>query len=146
MQLYGFRNVLNGKDIINHFKKQGVQNLVKPNSLHLTIIYSKKDVNEKEIILDSNKLFYIPENINLQKFGDYLVMVVSTPVLQQRFDYFKSKGCSWDYDIYQPHISICENFEGDIDNLKPYPNPIELGKEKIEKLQHEWKEEDNLDI
>lgn len=137
MKLYGYRNVINNEEIIEYFRKQGVEDLVDPKSLHVTIIYSKKDVDEKSIKVDNNSLYYIPENTHLEKFGDYLVMVVNSPYLRDRFDYFKEKGCSYDYSEYKPHISLCENFTGSVEGLIPFKKPISLTKEKIEKLSEE---------
>lgn len=145
MKLYGYRNVINNEEIIEYFRKQGVEDLVDPKSLHVTVIYSKKDVDEKSIKVDNNSLYYIPENTHLEKFGDYLVMVVNSPYLQDRFKYFESKGCSYDYPKYKPHISLCENFTGNIETLTPFKKPIFLTKEKIEELNEEWEESDNLD-
>ena len=142
MKLYGYRNVLNGHSIIDHFKKQGLKNLSDPLSLHVTIIYSKKDINEQTIKLD-NKQLSITSKCELDIFGEYFVMKINSKILQKRFEYFKDKGCSWDYDYYRPHITL-SNTPQCIDSIIPYSGKIILGEEKMEKLSMCWKNEDNI--
>lgn len=129
MKIYGRRKVLNGEEIINFFKEQKIDNLTNPEELHVTEIYSKEDVDPDTLDFDKNNFTYIPNNPHIELFGTYLVLVVDTPFLQKRFDYFKNMGCSWDYPTYNPHISLCDEFTGDISNIVPYKNVIKLGPE-----------------
>lgn len=142
MKLYGYRNVLNGKEIIDHFLQQGIEDLHNPLSLHVTIIYSNNDVDEHLIELD-NKIITLNSQYTMDVFDKFLVMKIDSTFLQKRFSYFKSKGCSWDFETYNPHITISDTFT-DITKIKPYSGKIILGYEKIEKLCREWSEEDNI--
>lgn len=91
-------------------------------SLHSTIVYSRLPVDFAPLHeVDAHATPLRLECWDTQS-GKTLVLVLESAYLQTRFDYAKSKGATFDYDEYTPHITLSYDI-GDYDWTKlPVPN------------------------
>lgn len=140
MKLYVARPVLNGKEIIEWFRKQGVEDVFEGDDLHVTQAFSRAEVDVEKIHFDNNDKYLnysSKRSIKALGRGEYLVMKVPNPLMNMRFEYFAEQGCSYDFPIYKPHISISGNYKGNppIESLLPFPGEIHLGPEKWSPLR-----------
>lgn len=143
--LYLRRDVVNAEDIIKWFKDQGVPEVYAPESLHVTVIYSKAAVDWMKMGQPWEARLEVPEGGPriLEKFGDagdVLVQLFASSELQWRHALAKEIGATSDFPDYQPHISISLRAgEVDLVNLKPWQGPIVLGPEVYEEVSEEWR-------
>ena len=143
--LYLRRDVVNADEIIKWFKDQGVPEVYAPESLHVTIIYSKTPVDWMKMGQPWEARLEVPEGGPrlLEKFGDagdVLVQLFASSELQWRHALAKEIGATSDFPEYQPHISISLRAgEVDLVNLKPYQGPIVLGPEVYEEVSENWR-------
>lgn len=143
--LYLRRDVLNADEIIKWFKDQGVPEVYAPESLHVTIIYSKTPVDWMKMGQPWDARLELPEGGPrvLDKFGDagdVLVQLFASNELRWRHDLAKEIGATSDFPEYQPHISISLRAgEVDLINLKPWQGPIILGPEVYEEVSENWR-------
>lgn len=145
--MYMRRDVLNAAEILKWFRDQGVPNVYKPESLHVTIVYSKTPFDWLTLGESYEPKLEIPASSLrvMEKFGDQgdvLVMAFNAWRLQARHDEALSVGASYDYPNYQPHISISlSGMEIALENVKPWTGKIVLGPEIIEEidLDKKWK-------
>lgn len=146
--LYVSRKLLNSDDLIAWAKSQGFTVTVPADDLHVTIAYSKAEVDWMKVGTDWS--------------GDFQTGVVTVPaggprlveplgpkgavVLLFSFDGFTwrnqrllDEGCSWDWDDYQPHVSITyEPGAVDLAKVTPYQGPLVFGPEIFEEVVEGW--------
>jgi phage-related protein (TIGR01555 family) len=147
--LYMRRDVLNGEEIIAHFKAQGLKNLHDPSDLHVTIAYSREPVDWLKIGSDDwggdkdGKLVVKPGGPRLieQLGGEKVVtLVFMNNDLLYRHMRTCEAGCAWDYAEYQPHITVAEApaNASDLRTMEPYQGAIELGPEIFQEIDDNW--------
>lgn len=143
--LYVSRSVINGEEILNHFKEQlPACPLLTPDDLHITLCYSKtpvvwdnihKGVPDKVNIVSRDK-----RKIELfGKDGECLVMVCPCDELEDRHNHMRNMGASYDYE-YHPHITLSCGFDSKgykMEDIKPFRGVIRLGPEKFEALDQD---------
>jgi DNA topoisomerase-1 len=136
--LYVSRPIVNAKKILKWFRKQGLEQTVKPDALHITICYSTKAVNwnkfqpnKKTITLNHTK------GRKVAKLGDYVVQKIKCKRLETLHNRFIDGGCSWDFPSYVPHISVLKDDHNNIEykSIKSYPGKIVFGPEKFEPIK-----------
>lgn len=142
--LYVSRKVLNAQEILEHYKAQGIENLVAVGDMHVTIIYSREPVDWMKMGASWNGELTIvaggPRIMDL--FGPDKNTVVLTFVsgeLNYRHEDMVSNGASWDWPEYQPHISISFDFDGDIEAVEPWTGEIKFGPEIFKEIDEDWK-------
>lgn len=106
-------------DLLNAWAKINViPNLIKKQSIHSTIIYSKtkvedrfqKSFNEKELDILAWK--FKPLKLDMfssssgSKDKNVLVMLLNAPELEEIHNNLVFNGASHDFDEYQPHITL----------------------------------------
>lgn len=131
--LYCSRSVENFEDIISWAKSQNIPNIIPANEFHVTVAYSKSMVDHDDIDPKNNMVYLPPRKRKLAKFGSCIVLLLTSTYLDERWEYYIKKGCSWDFDTYNPHITI--SYEGgdfDINNIKAYSGEIILNEEIID--------------
>ena len=146
--LYVRRDVLNGAEIIAHFREQGLERLRDAATLHVTIAYSRQPVDWMAIAAEWSR----EPNGNLvvaaggprvaEPLGTYRVVaqLFNSPDLAWRHVEIQRHGASWDYDDYQPHVTVAEaQADGfDFDDVEPWRGVIELGPEIFEEVSEDW--------
>lgn len=146
--LYLRRDVKNAADIIKWYKDQGVPEVYAPESMHVTIVYSKKPMDWMAMGQPWDATLEIPEggpriSERFGDMGDVLVLLFASNELQWRHGLAKELGASSDFPEYQPHISISlRASEIDLVNVKPWTGPIILGPEVYEEIDDagDWRE------
>ena len=138
--LYLRRDVVNAAEIIKWYKDQGVKQVYEPSSMHVTIVYSKKQVDWMKMGQPWDAKIEVPEGGPRlhEKFGeqqDVLVLLFKSHELDWRHKTAIDIGASYDFPEYQSHISITlEGADIDLKELKPYQGKIVLGPETYEEI------------
>ena len=111
--------------------------------LHTTVLYSRNHHPDLETA-PSDK--YIAKITGYAIFGEQegmriLVAKLHAPAVVKRHNFLMAKyGATHDYPDFNPHISLCYDFNGDIDKIPPFTHHIILGDEYTEDLDLAWKE------
>lgn len=151
--LYVRRDVINTKEILtwaNALVEAGIideSELTKPADMHVTIAYSRTPVDWMKMgeNWDQDK----DGNVTIAKGGPRLVeplggqgaivLMFSSNALVWRNMGMRERGASWDYEEYQPHITIAYTTKPvsqiDIDSIMPYSGEIKLGTEIFEEIK-----------
>ena len=141
--LYVSRKVLNAAEILAHYRRQGVGDLVAAADMHVTITYSRQPVNwmamgeawGSELVINAGGARL------MEAFGeskDTAVLAFVSSSLSWRHEEMVRAGATWDWPEYQPHVSISYAFSGDIDAVEPWRGEIKLGPEIFEALDENW--------
>lgn len=140
MQLYVCRQVLNHAEIYSWFNEQGIGNLIESSKYHVTVAYSRADVDPTTMTFSTNQVVVEPNVLSaIDVYDDYAVQLIKGCLtLYERFYYFKSKGCSFDFPQYNPHISISTGMKDIKLTIAPFPGKILLGPEEWEELNTEY--------
>lgn len=104
--LYVQRKVENYQDILDWCKSNNIDFTVKGPDMHVTIAYSTKEVDWNNFTVRKNIIIMKDKFARLHEFGDCLVLKFMSMTLENRWNEFKSGGCSWDFPDYNPHISL----------------------------------------
>lgn len=137
--LYVRRDVVGGDAIERWARSQGLTNVVPASEMHVTIAYSKAMVDwmrvsasyEEEIVIAAGG----PRVV--EKFGDAVILLVRSASLEWRHTEFRDLGASWDYEDYQPHITL--SYSGndtiDVSKIQAFTGRIRLGPEIFEEIK-----------
>ncbi|WP_313740477.1 anti-CBASS protein Acb1 family protein [Pseudomonas sp.] len=141
--LYVQRKVTNTAEILAWAKRQGFESTVSADDLHVTIAYSKQaldwmKVNEAWSGDSNGNLIVAPGGARLvEPLGGEgaVVLLFNSSELAWRHMQIREAGASWDYEEYQPHVTITYA-AGDLDlsQVEPYRGKIEFGPEIFEDL------------
>ncbi|ANI04169.1 hypothetical protein A210_16430 [Pseudomonas putida SJTE-1] len=142
--LYVQRKVTNGADILAWAKAQGFDTTVPADELHVTIAYSRQALDWMKVGGDwgsrqDGGLAVAPGGARLvEPLGGEgaVVLLFNSSELAWRHMQIREAGASWDYEEYQPHVTITYA-AGDLDlsKVEPYRGKIEFGPEIFEDLQ-----------
>lgn len=142
--LYVQRKVTNGADILAWAKTQGFETTVPADDLHVTITYSRQALDWMKVGGDwgsrqDGGLTVAPGGARLvEPLGSEgaVVLLFNSSELSWRHMQIREAGASWDYEEYQPHVTITYA-AGDLDlsKVEPYRGKIEFGPEIFEDLQ-----------
>lgn len=143
--LYVSRPLLNGKEIQAWAKSQGFLEMVGPDELHTTIVYSKTPIDWNSFTLATRNLTILNGKREMQLFGndkDTAVMTFTSKTFCNRWQKFCDLGCSWDYPDYHPHVTIAFNVapDFDLDAVEPYAGPLKFGPEDASEIEKNWKD------
>ncbi|UVL76601.1 DUF1073 domain-containing protein [Pseudomonas putida] len=142
--LYVQRKVTNGSDILAWAMAQGFETTVSADDLHVTIAYSRQALDWMKVGGDwgsrqDGGLTVAPGGARLvEPLGSEgaVVLLFNSSELAWRHMQIREAGASWDYEEYQPHVTITYA-AGDLDlsKVEPYRGKIEFGPEIFEDLQ-----------
>lgn len=135
--LYVHRKVLNANSIVEWMRDNDVSHCVDPSAMHITQMYSKKEVDWDKIKPKNTIIHITKTDRQFKLFGHTLVLVIKSNILQKRFKQFMNIGCSFDYAKYNPHISI-QYDTNSILKIKPYDGEIILGPEIFSTIDYEF--------
>lgn len=146
--LYVQRKVTNGADILAWAKAQGFETTVPADDLHVTIAYSRQALDWMKISGDwgsrqDGGMTVAPGGARLvEPLGGEgaVVLLFNSSELAWRHMQIREAGASWDYEEYQPHVTITYA-AGDMDlsKVEPYCGKIEFGPEIFQALDTDWK-------
>lgn len=141
--LYVQRKVTNGAEILAWAKAQGFETTVPADDLHVTIAYSRQALDWMKIGGDwgsrqDGGMTVAPGGARLvEPLGGEgaVVLLFNSSELAWRHMQIREAGASWDYEEYQPHVTITYA-AGDLDlsKVEPYRGKIEFGPEIFEDL------------
>ncbi len=141
--LYVQRKVVNTAELLAWAKGQGFEVTVPADELHVTIAYSKQAVDWMTVGTAWNdgpdgSMTVPPGGARLvEPLGDEgaVVLLFNSSELAWRHMAIREAGASWDFEGYQPHITITyEPGAVDLAKVEPYRGRIELGPEIFEPL------------
>lgn len=147
--LYVQRKVVNTGEILAWAKSQGFTAPLDAADLHVTVAYSRKPVDWMKVGTGSDwnenelgQLRIAPGGARVvEPLGGEgaVVLMFNSSALAYRHEAIREAGASWDYEGYQPHITITYD-PGTVDLAKvaPYRGAIVLGPEIFEPLNTEW--------
>lgn len=133
--LYVRRDVKNVADIKKWAESQGFTDLV--DDLHVTIAYSREAVDWLKMGEAWQSELKIPEGGPriVEGLGNAnAVILFAAGELTYRHRSMKRKGASWDFEEYQPHITLSYGNVPDLRKVKPYTGEIVLGPEIFEEI------------
>ena len=147
--LFVARYVENAGEIIKWAKSQGFDTTVDPEELHVTIAYSRAPVDwmkadESFSYSSDDGIFKVAPGGPrvVERLGDKgaVVLLFKCRELGWRHDAIRnSTGASWDYQSYQPHVTITYNGAGvDLTKVEPYTGPIVFGPEIFAPLDNTY--------
>jgi 2'-5' RNA ligase len=104
--------------------------------LHVTLIYSRKRC--PKLFADPGHKFEATVK-GYDIFGQgnerILVALLNAPSVSARHLMLMAKhNATYDFPVYLPHITLCHNFTGNVEDITPINFPIILGAEYMEDL------------
>lgn len=158
--LYVRRDVLNAEDIIAWAKAAGFETAVPADQMHVTIAYSRQPVdwlklgdpslwmgyNDPELERKA-QLLIRPGGARLVErlgpTGEAVVLMFTSSALSYRHHDILCAGASWDFEDYQPHITISWDAPNLTDDqlraMEPYRGEILLGPEVFEEIDDNFR-------
>lgn len=131
--LYVRRDVVNKAEITKWAEAQGFTDIVP--DLHVTIMHSRAPVDWMKMGSAWESAITIPAGGPriMEAFGEAKVLLISSGDLQWRHGHMREMGASYDFEEYQPHVTISygEMPEG----VEPYQGEIILGPEIFEEIK-----------
>jgi phage-related protein (TIGR01555 family) len=144
------RKLLNAAEFIRWAKGQGFETTTPPEELHVTIAFSRQPVDWMKVGQDwsSDKDGKLTVGAGgpriVQKLGGKgaVVLLFQSYDLKWRHDAIKEAGASFDFDEYQPHVTITYQApEGlDLSKVEPYTGPLVFGPELFAQVVDNWEQ------
>lgn len=140
--LYVSRKLLNGAEVIKHFKAQGFDTTLPADDLHVTITYSRAPVDWFKMGSTWDDEVTIPEGgaRMMEQFGEATVLLFASNMLTWRHQEMVDKGASWDHPEFNPHVTISYGFKGDLSKVEPYQGKLVFGPELFAEVKEDWAE------
>lgn len=146
--LYVSRKLINTADFIKWAKSQGFETTTPADELHVTIAFSRQAIDWMKVGQDwsSDKEGRLTVNAGgprlVERLGDKgaIVLLFQSNDLKWRHDAIKEAGASFDFDEYQPHVTISYQApEGlDLAKVQPYVGPLVFGPELFAEVVDDW--------
>lgn len=103
---------------------------------HITTVYSKEPFSGYRPLQ-----LHEPKRIGkgkrtVERFGDAVVVTLTSSTLQKQWEQARAKGASWDFPSYRAHITIAKEVppKFKVEKIPPYSGVIEIVSEKVEPL------------
>lgn len=122
---------------------KGLKNVVPPEKMHVTTVYSRKDFKGYEP--SKAKIVVPPKSFVLDRLGEHnaLVMYFDSPHVVSQHKKAMELGASWDHDGYRPHLTLSYD-TGDSSLTAPPDFALVLDGETIDELNIEWATDEGL--
>jgi len=140
--LYIHRPVKNAQAIIDWAKSQGIEQTLAADDLHVTIAFSSEMLDWMSLGQAWESEIKIPEGGArlVETFGGgATVLLFKATELEWRHKEVLRNGGSYDYDEYQPHITITYGDTPLLKDIDPYLGEIILGPEIFQEIDLDWK-------
>lgn len=140
--LYVSRRLINTDEFISWAKKSGFDAVVSEKDIHVTIAYSKDPVDTIKRKPDTREISIKTGNRSVEPLGNEgaVVLHFESDYLQKSWNELKDIGASWDYDEYNPHITISYKANIDPAKVKPFTGMLHFYGEVYEPLNTDWKD------
>ena len=140
--LYVKRTLKNAGDLIAWAVSQGFPSTLAADDMHVTIAFSKKAFDHSGLApVKSDMVVPEAEDRCVVPLGEKgaTVLKFSSADLAARWQEFRDAGASWDFDTYQPHVTITYEGAGvDLSQVTPYAGPLKFGAEAFEEIDDDW--------
>lgn len=140
--MYMRRNLVNSDEFIAWAKEAGFGETVTNKELHVTIAFSKKPISWDKVDLKEDELSSTGGKRIVSPLGDEgaVVLKFEDEELQKRWKEIREAGASWDYESYQPHVTITykKPDELDISKIKPFEGKLIFSKELRNEIDLDW--------
>lgn len=146
--LYVSRKLLNGAEFIAWAKGQGFVTTTPVDELHVTICFSRTPVDWLKMGStwsedDKGRLTVKPGGARLvERLGDKgaVVLLFASSELSWRHEEMKRNGASFDFDEYQPHVTITYQVPDGLDlaKVEPYRGQLIFGPEIFAEVVEDW--------
>jgi len=139
--LFVKRAVANIDEITDWARSQGFESILE--DLHVTICYSKEPLSWKRAGPADETEIVVPGDTkrSVEPLGDAgaVVLRFESDDLSGRWKHFRDAGASWDYEEYQPHMTVSyEAGDLDLEAVENFPGPIVLGPETYKQVDEGW--------
>lgn len=141
--VYVSRRLQNAQEFVQWAKSQGFDRVVTPEDLHVTIVYSRNPVQSVAPASPSLTCIGGPRTVEPLGNDGAVVLKFGSPALHHRWEVYRQAGASWDYPVYQSHITISYHSTLSPTELKavqPFSGPLIFGSEVLEPLNPEFKD------
>jgi hypothetical protein len=121
-------------------KSVGFDHTLEPSDMHVTVACSKRSVDWSMLRPATDTVTVLSDARSISPLGDKgaVVLKLDSKELTRRWYQFLNIGCSWDYEGYQPHVTISYNGPAQLPQVAPYDLPIVLGPEKWAPVVLDW--------
>lgn len=146
--LYVHRKLLNAAEFIAWAKAQGFETTTPADELHVTIAFSRKPLDWMKVGSDwhsddKGELVVPAGGARLvEPLGDKgaIVLLFNSPALSWRHEAIKEAGASFDYEEYQPHVTITyQRPDGlDLTEVEPFRGALKFGPEIFSEVVEDW--------
>jgi phage-related protein (TIGR01555 family) len=146
--LYVSRRLLNAADLIAWAKRQGFETTMPADQMNVTICYSRTALDWMKIgqdwSSDKDGNLTVPAGGPriVQKLGveGAIVLLFASSDLTWRHQAFIDAGASFDFDQYQPHVTITYDAPADFDpsTVEAYTGPLKFGPELFAEVKEGW--------
>jgi HK97 family phage prohead protease len=85
-------------------KERGIKDVVDPEDMHVTVVYSRADFAADELGDDDEEVSVKVKGI--KRLKEAIVLTLDAPKIVARHKAAREKGASHDFKSYQPHISL----------------------------------------
>ena len=133
---YISRPVSNAGDLHAWAEAAGLSDLVAPQDMHVTIVYSREPFDAGQLPAAEASMLVSGGKRTIDVLGDEKAVVLrfDSPQLQQRWQQTRDAGASWDYEGFKPHVTLSYTAQEVPAGIEPYRGPLVLGPEKVEAL------------
>lgn len=146
--LYVRRDLLNGAEFVRWAKGQGFTTTLPQANLHVTICYSRSPVDwmacgQSYSCDPKGELVVQPGGPRMiERFGDAVVLLFASSELNWRHEWIEECGASFDFDEYQPHVTISWSAPDglDLDKVEPFQGALRFGPEIFEEIDEDWRQ------
>lgn len=133
--LYVSRPLLNAQQLHNWAVARGVKNVVPPEQMHVTQVYSRTPAT----LEPRTDTLIVKRQIKMLGDKGALVLSFASDALQARHAEAMAAGASHDYDGYQPHVTLSYDSAG-METMAPPDFPLKFGPEVHAPLKEDWAE------
>lgn len=143
--LYVSRPLLNGDAVRAWAASQGIASALPAGDMHVTIAFSRELVDWSALTPDQHQLAVVAGDRFVHQFpaqalpNGALVLRFSSEALARRWQQLRGAGASWDFPVYEPHITITYSVPAaDVADIEPYTGPLVFGPEEFAEVNEEW--------
>lgn len=117
---------------------------------HVTVAYSADPVDWSNSVFSpmTDTVQVSSQGANFERFGDCIVLVFQSEEIHERHRAFRLAGASWDFPIYNSHVTIGYDRQGLLEglpDLSEAPSTLEFGCEYKEELIPKPQKDDTLE-
>lgn len=151
--LYVSRQLLNAAEVVEWAKAQGFEDVIAPEDMHVTVAFSRQPLDWMKVPADwwsddreTGTLRVPPGGPRLvERLGNEgaVVLLFSSSALTYRHGEILGAGGSWDFDEYQPHVTLTYRAPAGLDlkKVKPFEGRLRFGPERFEEVVEDWRKD-----